>query len=662
MKKRMIPLMLVMSMVLSMFPALTPTAQAADDTTSWTQFLKLEDSTPEGFDANSAENPYSNNKNSFMLSTQHELLLYTNRASGGNVSVFDTYKGTGSVGVAGSYYTTNNTLGDKTKAYDYVRGAAGNLIGGTDSSREQYVAYVGYNKDSSACLWVQDAVTGNILAETTTVAYSPLLKKVPYYQFNSVIGITTGDFDGDGIDTIVVYASDDVMPIWEFRLVPNGNGYSLSTVSSISLRELHPDDTDKNKADKDAQDAYSVSITAGDLDGDGKDELAVATGVNRASKTVSGNILHHGTYVSIFDKSGSRMVRTSQLCLMNKVVLNTDSSGATTYGFNTIYAPGISVGDLNNDGVDDLAVAGYLSNPVMKTAGTEANMSANTSDYDNVDKLEGSKLGAAIISYTATGYGAADIQVLDMNTFTLGGTYATADDAWPQVAVQCVAVNGIKGEASVFVAGALYTTGKATKWDAVYTPDYFNNNDDGAGSVALSNTYVESVIAGNFDGNNVGREQVIYTVALKESGAADYFHFLGQISGVYADSGGNYGNVTGYTCSHTGSDPDRYIYDDSSGVDADLGEHLSVVPVAVDVDSDGVEARLAATKYMYSDPQIKAVLQAAPYTAAIPRIAHCLVFVALCVAGGECLAVGRRAGDRRRAGDGFGADRYHCAA
>ncbi|MEG1501233.1 MAG: hypothetical protein RR396_04685, partial [Clostridiales bacterium] len=350
----------------------------------------------------------------------------------------------------------------------------------------------------------------------------------------------------------------------------------------------------------------TISLTSGDLDSDGKDELAVAAGVNRMDGVTDENILHHGTYVSVFNKEGAAFNKAGQsMKLMDEMVASGTSASDITKGYNSIYGASISAGDIDNDDCDELVIGGYLSKPTMRRAG---NLSTKTSDYKYVDTITSGKIGAAIVSFVpnANYYANAPIQEMTANAFTTDGLYISTDYAWPRLAVTCAAINGIKGEEYVFISGTLYTTKKGTTLAELYTPEYFQSADNGAGSQALSNTCVESAIAGNFDGNEYGREQLVYTVALKADGAKTYYLGAGTMGGY------NYGEDGGVASGYFSDDLNSVQYQRAQHGEP-RGSNLACVPIAVDVDYDGALARLSKTNYIYTDPQVEAVLQAAPY-------------------------------------------------
>ena len=124
-------------------------------------------------------------------------------------------------------------------------------------------------------------------------------------------------------------------------------------------------------------------------------------------------------------------------------------------------------------------------------------------------------------------------RTVSANGWTDGG-YHDADDVWQRLAVESVAVNG-KGRGAkelVFLNGTLYDVSNNTPVE-VYTGSYFKSSDDGAGSTTrISNCDIQSIAVGNFDGNSAGREQVIFTIALKHANNNQSHLLTGYMRGI----------------------------------------------------------------------------------------------------------------------------------
>ena len=114
---------------------------------------------------------------------------------------------------------------------------------------------------------------------------------------------------------------------------------------------------------------------------------------------------------------------------------------------------------------------------------------------------------------------------------------------------------------------------------------------------------------GNFDGNTAGREQVVFTIALKHANNNQSHLLTGYMRGInYNDKTVNgeikeYGTAGGYDC----------LVPTDSYVNTNAQNAVSFLVIPVDKNNDGVLAKYRGVTYAYTDPDVKAVLQAAPY-------------------------------------------------
>jgi len=195
--------------------------------------------------------------------------------------------------------------------------------------------------------------------------------KVDYPAGTQPISVSIGDLDGDGkADLVVANSSSNTISVFRNTTI------SAGTISFAA------------KVDYTAGSAPRF-ISIGDLDGDGKADLAVA---NHTSNTVSvfrNTSISAGTIslankvdypagtntrsVSIGDLDGdgkADLVVTNNGSNTVSVFRNTGTTAGTiSYAAKVDYMtgenpPSVSIGDLDGDGKADLAVANYTSNTV----------------------------------------------------------------------------------------------------------------------------------------------------------------------------------------------------------------------------------------------------------------------------------------------------------
>ncbi len=186
--------------------------------------------------------------------------------------------------------------------------------------------------------------------------------------------VSTGDFDGDGkLDLAVANNASNTVSV--FR-----NTGSIGTISFAAKVDF-------------TTGTYPQSISVGDLDGDGKLDLAV---VNETS-----------SYVSVFRNTGS----SGTISFATKVDFTT---GTQTYS--------VSTGDLDGDGKLDIAVANVNSNnvSVLRNTGSSGTISfAAKVDFStggnppfgfSIGDLDGDgKLDLAVVVVVANYYNAVSV-------------------------------------------------------------------------------------------------------------------------------------------------------------------------------------------------------------------------------------------------------------
>ncbi len=220
---------------------------------------------------------------------------------------------------------SSGTISFDTKV-DFTTGTGPRSVstGDFDGDGKTDLAVTNYNSDSISVF--RNTGSGTISFAT----------KVDYITGASPISVSTGDFDGDGKPDLAV-ANWNSNTVSVFR--NTGSSGTISFADTVNF----------------ITGAGPYSASAGDLDGDGKSDLAVA---NSGSNTIS-------------------------------VFRNTGSSGiisfADTVEFTTgAYPVSVSTGDLDGDGNADLAVANYGSNTVsvFRNTGSSGTISfAATVDF-----------------------------------------------------------------------------------------------------------------------------------------------------------------------------------------------------------------------------------------------------------------------------------------
>ena len=169
---------------------------------------------------------------------------------------------------------------------------------------------------------------------------------------------------------------------------------------------------------------------------------------------------------------------------------------------------------------------------------------------------------------------------------------------------------GVGAEESVFISGSLYESGDQglVEKDLKIAGYYFDEADSYAqwsSSIndRLKQTVVLDVVAGNFDGNDAGREQILCVTGLEKY----YYQYesYSKLYCIYNTGGGTNedGSVTedSWACSETGN----YLFKSK--------KPCYITVAATDTGDDSTIVTLNRVDRTYSEPGVLAVLEAPPY-------------------------------------------------
>lgn len=646
MKKTLAALLSVVLVVSTVIVGIPPLlAKAEGNTQTANSVLNAENVVP--YDKNSAlaGNIYGTDNAPFLLSEMNELyVLHSGKSDNGawykglkfdDISMKITSSSDGNSFVKTPNYTnykpTTDTLMSGSSdiyRYRFVKGVG---FDPTGSGRKDYAAYVGVMKTGDTtfdmhCFVVKPGSSTIYTVNLGTVNWiDPHADD--YELMSNFMAITAGDYDGDHKDSIIVYycgdkrtGKTDSYVLFEVKF----NSNSLSKTKVLDLSTVIKND-DSFSSD-DCKLKPIVSLTSGDFDNDQTEEFAYSVGFHNTSsdkkdgwknKAVS-TMDYFATAVGVVDYSGKWSAITPAR-LYTKGTRISLSGNTEVYPYTIIQGGAISGGDLNGDGKDEIVLVGYSSYTV--TATFENGNMKSVSGVGDLDKLN---YYTSVITCNGSSCTASDINTISHNEFNKASVEKFQNQfyVYPQIAVECVATNGKNQAEDVFVGGSFYSY-KAGAPSHLYSvkvaTQHFNTIlDDRTGTDSY---FFGSTAVGNFDGNGVGREQIFYAVWFRADGKDEYNSYIGIAGGAeYDDKTENgeitkFGTVTTYACSDTRGDYGS-CFDDSNGSKADKemkGKYCNVAPVAVDVDNDGLLAKYNKTGYVYTDPEVVAVLEAAPY-------------------------------------------------
>ena len=588
-----------------------PLSIFAEDTTqgpdfSGTNLMNLENVQPSGY--TTTTNPYGYDVGMPFLMVEQNELMYLN-VWGNQVrqaSYFDMGTESSLPTFARKKSGANGTFSVDT--YALMEAVA---FDPTGSGRKDHVAFVGIS-NKRGYLWVIDTRqeagsdrSGPVDIGDFTYMYDGNSFKVPTYANRSFLNIVAGDFDGDGKESIVVYTPESYnaggcqIQQWDY----NGGGLTRRGKSNSLLMSYYNEHPwyDVENSGGNQRRKLGVSMAVGDFNGDCVDDLAVLSYCHRLPNDQAKVDYYLPELQIVYgSKDGGAIVTKSAAQKEIFCAYMGMSGGRARYEFPV--AASLTCGDLDGDGDVDLFLAGMLGK--FGTWKKDASMVNETitmyAPYMYVGKM--TNVGGTFAKSTNG--------TIRSNGWTYGG-YHDADDVWQRLAVEAVAVNG-RGRGAkelVFVNGTLYDVSN-NKPVAVYTGGYFGSSDDGASSTTrISNCDIQSIAVGNFDGNKAGREQVVFTIALKHKNNNESHLLTGYMRGInYNDKTVNgeikeYGTAGGYDC----------LVPTDSYVNTNAQNAVSFLVIPVDKNNDGVLAKYRGVTYAYTDPDVKAVLQAGPY-------------------------------------------------
>ncbi|MCI6567546.1 MAG: S-layer homology domain-containing protein [Dysosmobacter sp.] len=651
--KKLLSMALAFVMVLSLLPAMSVTALAEDEDDSGTKDafgISMTEWTQAEKQQAESELPFGTGYGTWTTLLEKNELYFTMGYDGVSTltGTFDWNEKTTETGTPDDIpdsaiggHVINLSQDDLTGYMTGYKAATSAPVDIYGTGKKEYVAHLVLTHDASKMyLFMTDSnykpVLGNNLGvEFTNIAQ---LGEMKVHQINGAFSIAAGDFDGDGRDTVVVYIprtgsnketkngtapfiaeytfGTDANGLWGFSKTPTSTVCS-NVLQLLGNNEINKIDTMKNQP--------MVDLVAEDVDKDGFDELIVTAGMNDV--TNSDNQLQ--SQVFIYDRLSSKTTpvnatedgnwhlsyHSQDECNSNGqhapgLYIREDNYRRVVWASSTVGNIEVSTG-LGSVDYPEIITAGFIDGEQSKTQHINVDGSDNigvtavrvdpTEEIDQSNRFTITSGGKSMTAINVIcQYEEILNQKLSPNNWTKGGFYED-EDVNGLLQVQAYADRGLEYAEAVFISGTVYHLSANLRLEEAYRHTDFGNKDCGAGSNTLTNTTVATVTAGNFNGNDDGREQLIFVTSLKQSGKNNaysrvycyYYDTTLETKDGKQQEHGYEGKRSSYLTEHKGS--------------------FYVSLNALDTDNDSVIAKLDSITREYAMPDVLAILESTPY-------------------------------------------------
>lgn len=449
-----------------------------------------------------------------------------------------------------------------------------------NTGKDNYVAEMVLDTDNNVWLYIYQVEDGNkryvrgvkVGTDSSAGNKSTVIWN---WEYDAMYDIAAGDMDGDGYDEIAVYASNKVY-VYSYKK-------NSATDTNLTLGLVATKETATPTFNKTLEDKYKklgtavVTLAFGDLNADDKDELVIAENIGYGATNIDTG------KVGIYSLTSNKTLHEEKI-----ISLKHNDQAMVRYS-------NVATGDIDNDYKDELIIAGYISANALG----QAVMGKDTVAYRVVD---GTDTGYTVGDWKTTSFVKKDL---------LGRVVDNTSQLIPPVSLTCAATQGVGHAEQIFLAGCLYSyssnDGNLTKLTEMSTNrEYKKDNGNKANKEEI---FVVNVVAGNFNGNRNGQEQIVYAFGMKHDDSDRYWYDIGYINkkepgdtNANSSSGYWYGQeqVMNYESSYNR---------DQNKSRASL--YLSLA--AVDCDKDSTLMRYKGQTVTWTKPEVLTVLQSAPY-------------------------------------------------
>ena len=470
----------------------------------------------------------------------------------------------------------------------------------TGSGRQEHIAMIGLSA-AGIELSLRDRDNKAVHTRTVSSGNRSWINRLAF-ELGGFAAIACGDFDGDGVDSVVVYVpptkGNGDAKLMEYTISGEGNSLTLTESSEIGnvyellgVRTLIADHI---------QNVPVVQLTAADTDKDGYDELVITAGLN---DTYGYNIVQNlGTQVFLYDRLEDGWTQTFKYAPSagDGPVAVGDVSAASKlhrYVWGSSSVGNVLVSDDSSTGTDfpEIVTAGMID----YTGTHNITINNKTCGFSMVRCVGMTEVWTGVQKNFQGEYEFLHRQTHTTNTLTTHGLYS-GDEVLSPLIVKCFRYQGGAQADAVFFSGSVYAWDDNSGSGSLahkYTHGAFIQTDKYIGSTKITNKQVQAVAVGNFDGNDEGREQVVFASLVKQSGTGNHYSTL------YTIDCQPKGDNSGYAFRH--SETKGWFISKQSGAYVCLTDF--------NYDSDSTLVRYVGVERQWTDYDVLAVLEAVPY-------------------------------------------------
>lgn len=495
----------------------------------------------------------------------------------------------------GALFATNKTAGKHNKLGDYINSANKHIVYqyskseafSPNTGKDNYVAELVVSDDGMVSLYIYQVEGGNKrYVRGTNIGKNPYVgdasnktNVIWNWEYDAMFDIAAGDMDGDGYDEIAVYTAtgtgsdDQAVHLYKYT------GGTLTEITKKTVTKPN----NNNAKDKNLKLGTAVvTLAFGDLNADDKDELVIAENMTYGSSNINDG------------KVGIYALKEGALERKKEISLETEREGNNVAMARYV---NVATGDIDNDNQDELIIAGYVG---IKAALGSTNISGTNKDNIYYKIIDGKEYKES--DWKTTSFVKKDL---------LGRVVDNSSQLIPPVSLTCAATQGVGYAEQLFLSGCLYLVNKSNYELTLLTQISTNREykKDNGNKANKEEIFVVNVVAGNFNGNRNGQEQIVYAFGMKHDDSDRYWYDIGYIN-KKAPGPENANQSSGYWYGQ------EQVMNYESSYNRDKNKSrasLYLSLAAVDCDNDSTLMRYKGKTVTWTKPEVLTVLQSAPY-------------------------------------------------